>query len=53
MTVIDQIKTLDNKIKANQAHYDLGRDAAKISALSSENILEKYEYLTSEDLGKN
>ena len=51
MTVIDQIKTLDNKIKANQAHYDLGRDAAKISALSSENILEKYEYLTSEDLG--
>ena len=51
MTVIDQIKILDNKIKANQAHYDLGRDAAKISALSSENILEKYEYLTSEDLG--
>ena len=51
MTVIDQIKTLDNKIKANQVRYDLGRDAAKISALSSENILEKYEYLTSEDLG--
>ena len=25
MTVIDQIKTLDDKIKSNQAQYDLGR----------------------------
>ena len=51
MTVTDQIKILDDKIKANQAQYDLGREAAKISALSSKNLLGKYEYLTSEDLG--
>ena len=38
------------KTKSNQAKYDLGREAAKISALSSNNLLEKYEYLTGEDL---
>ena len=31
--------------------YDLGRKAAEISALSSKDLLEKYEYLTGEDLG--
>ena len=49
MTVIDQLKILDDKIKANQAQYDVDRLAAKISALSS-GELEKYEYLTGEDL---
>ena len=49
MTVIDQIKILDKKIKQNEAQYDFDRKAAKISALSSGN-LNKYEYLTSEDL---
>ena len=34
----------------NEAQYNLDRKAAKISALSSNN-LEKYEYLTGEDLG--
>ena len=34
----------------NEAQYDLDRKAAKISALSSNN-LDKYEYLASEDLG--
>ena len=34
----------------NEAQYDLDRKAAKISALSSNN-LEKYEYLTDKDLG--
>ena len=33
----------------NEAQYDLDRKAAKISALSSNN-LDKYEYLTGEDL---
>ena len=33
-----------------EAQYDLDRKATKISALSSNN-LEKYEYLTGEDLG--
>ena len=34
----------------NEAQYDLDRKAAKISGLSSNN-LDKYEYLTGEDLG--
>ena len=34
----------------NEAQYDLDRKAAKISALSSNN-LDKYEYLTGEGLG--
>ena len=34
----------------NEAQYDLDRKAAKIFALSSNN-LDKYEYLTGEDLG--
>ena len=50
MTVTDQLKTIDNKIKANQAQYDLDRLAAKISAYSSGD-LRKYEYLTGENLG--
>ena len=33
-----------------ETQYDLERKAAKISALSS-NYLDKYEYLTAEDLG--
>ena len=49
MTVIDQLKVIDNKIKANQAQYDLDGIAAEISALSS-NDLRKYEYLTGDDL---
>ena len=50
MTVTDQIKILDRRIMQNEAQYDLDRKAAKISALSSKN-LDKYEYLTGEDLG--
>ena len=50
MTLTEQFKILDDKIKANKAQYDLDREAAKVSALSS-GELEKYEYLTGEDLG--
>ena len=50
MTLTDELKVLDDKIKANQAHYDLGRETAKISALSSRDLLEKYKHLTGEDL---
>ena len=50
MTVTDQIKILDRKIMQNKAQYNLDRKAAKISALPSNN-LDKYEYLTGEDLG--
>ena len=50
MTVTDQIKILDKKTMQNEAQYDSDRKAAKISALSSNN-LDKYEYVTGEDLG--
>ena len=50
MTITQQVKILDDTIKANKAQYDVDRQAAKISALSS-GELEKYEYLTVENLG--
>ena len=50
MTINEQIKILDNKIRSNQAQYDLDRQNAKISTLSS-GELDKYEYLTGEDVG--
>ena len=34
MTLTEQVKILDNKIKANKSQYDLDTEAAKISALS-------------------
>ena len=45
----DQIKILDDKIKANSVQYDLDRMNAEISACSSGD-LPKYEYLTKKDL---
>ena len=50
MTRKEQNKILDDKIKANNAQYDLDRMNAEISAYSSGN-LPKYEYLTKIDLG--
>ena len=50
MTIANELKILDDKIKANQAQYNLDKEAGKIFVLSSKE-LEKYEYLTSEDLG--
>ena len=51
MTVTDEIKILDRKIMQNEAQYDLDRKAAKIFALSSNN-LDKHEHLAGqEDLG--
>ena len=44
MTRKEQVKILDDKIKANNAQYDLDRMNAEI-AYSSGN-LPKYEYLT-------
>ena len=51
MALTDEFEILDDKIKANQAQYDLGKEAAKISALSSKDLLEKYECLTGAELG--
>ena len=50
MTVTDQLKTLDRKIMSNKGQYDLDRETAKISALSSKE-LDKYEYLAGDNLG--
>ena len=50
MTRKEQNKILDDKIKANNAQYNLDRMNAEISAYSSGD-LPKYEYITKKDLG--
>ena len=40
---------IDDKIRDEKLQYDINREAAKISALSSGKI-RKYEYLTGEDI---
>ena len=45
----EQIKILNDKIKANNAQYDLDRINAEISAYSN-GALDKYEFLTKQDL---
>ena len=49
MTQSDQIKILNDKIKANNARYDVNRLNAEISAYSSGD-LDKYEFLAKQDL---
>ena len=41
--------TINNQIKHEKLQYDINREAAKISALSS-GKLHKYEYVTVEDI---
>ena len=41
--------TISDQIKDEKLHYDIIREAAKISALSSGKLY-KYEYLTGEDI---
>ena len=41
--------TIDDQIRDEKLQYDINREAAKISALSSGKI-HKYEYLTGEDI---
>ena len=50
MTKSDQIKILNNKIKANNVQYGINGLNAEISAYSSGD-LDKYEFLTKQDLG--
>ena len=50
MTITEQVKILDDKIKSNKAQYDLDIKSSKISALSSKD-LEKHKYLADGDLG--
>ena len=41
--------TIEDQIKDEKLQYDINREAAKISALSS-GKLDKYEYLTGEEI---
>ena len=41
--------TIDHQIKDEKLQYDINREAAKISTLSSGKI-NKYEYLTGEEI---
>ena len=41
--------TIEDQIKDEKLQYDINREAAKISALSSGKI-DKYEYLTGEEI---
>ena len=41
--------TIDEKIRDEKLQHDINREAAKISALSS-NKIHKYDYLTGEDI---
>ena len=41
--------TIDDKIRDEKLQYDINREAAKISALSSRKI-DNYEYLTDEEI---
>lgn len=49
MKLAEKILTLATKIEANEAQYNLDRETAKISTLSS-SYLNKYEHLTSQDI---
>ena len=50
MTREEQVKILYDKIKANNAQYDLDKMNAEVSAYSSGD-LSKYKYLTKKELG--
>ena len=49
MSINERIKTIDNKIQQNKVQYDLDRQTAEISALSSGNV-GKYEFLNGKDV---
>ena len=46
MTLTDELKILDGKIKANQAQYDSGREASKIPALPSNKRYDEFEEMS-------
>ena len=48
MSISEKINAIDNKIKQNNAQYNLDRETAQISALSSEDV-SKYQVLTRKD----
>ena len=49
MSISKKFKAINNKIEQNKAQYNLDKQTAKISALSSGN-LSKYKFLTGKDV---
>ena len=49
MNISEKIKTIDNKIEENKAQYDLDRQAAEISTLSSRNVSQD-DFLPDKDI---
>ena len=49
MRISENITTIDNKIEKTKTQYNLDRQTAKISALSSGNV-SKYEFLAGKDV---
>ena len=49
MSISEKIKSINNKIDQKKAQYNLNRQTAKISALSSGNV-SIYEFLNSKDV---
>ena len=49
MSISEKNKAINKKFEQSKAQYDLGRQIAKMFALSSENVC-KYEFLTGKDV---
>ena len=49
MSIGEKIKAINKKIEQSKAQYNLDRQTAKISALSSGNV-SVYEFLTGKDV---
>ena len=49
LNIYNKTMTIEDQIKVEKLQYDINREAAKISALSSGKI-DKYEYLTGEEI---
>lgn len=49
MTISWKIKTIDYKINQNNARYNLDKQAANVSALSSRHV-GKFDFLTGKDV---
>ena len=49
ISIGEKIQAINNKVEQNKIQYDLDRQAAKISALSSGNV-SYYEFLTGKDV---
>ena len=49
MSISENIKIIDDKIEQNKAQYNLGKQNAKIFALSSGNV-SNYDFLTVQDV---